>query len=305
MAGGCTSDLLPGELVLPGEVAATTFRGPPGSALGASVALDATSLLAGAPGLGQAWLLEAGDVSQGQDELGRWVWWAGGEPFAARASTGVFAVGAEQAELRWETPGAVVFAAGDMDAGFRVVAATASAVQLWDADGVLQARLALPGVQQLAVGLERLLLMGCDGGSCEAYAWDPQSDILETLGAAGDGGAVVEVDGLAWWGDPQLERPTGAGMVCSEEGRCLEGLEGDHLGRRLCATHAAGVFNTWITPARLRLVPLGEGPILAIDRAAPSRPPALHSRDGRLAVGLPSDGLAGWGEGRVLLVGLD
>ncbi len=301
----CASDLLPGELVVPGELAAVSFRGADGAALGASVALDDGALLAGAPGLGQAWQLGPSSVSQGWGDLGRWVWWTAGEPFAAQASVGVFAVGGLAAEQRWETPGAVVFAAGEMADGPRVAAATNSAVQLWDSHGALQARLQLPGVQQLAVGFERLLLLACDGELCEVSAWDPGDGRVEYLAQAGPGGALVEVDGVAWWGDPQLDQPTATGVVCSEEGRCIEGLEGDHLGRRLCATHAAGVYNTWLTPARLRLVPLEEGTVLAIDRAAPSRPPALHSHGGQLAVGLPSDGLNSWGDGRVLLVELD
>ncbi len=303
--GGCAADLLPGELVVPGELPSTSYRGPAGASLGASVALDGGELLAGAPGLGQVWMPAAGQVSSGPGELGRWVWWAEGQAFAARASDGVYAVDAAVAERLWETPGARVFAAGETVGGFRVAAATDQGVQLWDGDGVAMARLELAGVQQLAVGRERLLVGACEGLSCQVLSWEPAGGQPILLGEAGPGGGLVEIEGVAWWGDPQLETPTGAGRVCSEDGRCIDGLEGDHLGRRLCSSHAAGVFNTWIVPARLRIVPIEGGSVIAVDRAAPSRPPALHCQDGLMAVGLPTDGLHGWGEGRVLVVELE
>jgi len=290
---------------VPGELESSSYRGVQGAALGAAVALDGEALLAGAPGLGQVWRLDTGAVVQGNDELGRWVWWNQGRPFAAQPLTGVFDIGGEEAELLWETPGANVFAVGWMADVFRVATATAEGVQLWDEAGAILARLDQAGVQQLAIGHDRVLLIRCVEAGCEATAWRPEGEALEVLGSAGDGGAVIEVEGVAWWGDPQLERATGAGRVCAEDGRCIEGIEGDHLGRRLSSTHAAGVFNTWALPARLRLAPLDGGPVLAIDRAPPSRPPALHSQGGSLAVGLPSDGVSGWGEGRVLVVALD
>ncbi len=303
--GGCGADLLPDELVVPGELATSSYRGGQGASLGAGVALADGRLLAGAPGLGQAWQPQSGLTSQGPVGLGRWVWWEGDTPMAAIAGDGVYAVGTEQAELRWSTPGAMVFAHGLMHDGPRVVVATARGVQLWDDRGEQLGKLGLEGVQRVAVGLERVLLIACDGGACEALSWHPEDGGVVVLGPAGDGGAVAERQGVAWWGDPQLDEATAPGWVCSEEGDCVEGLEGDHLGRALSASHAAGVFNTWLVPARLRVVPLGEGPVLAVDRAAPSRPPVLHSQGGLLAIGLPSDGVHEQGEGRVLVVDLE
>jgi len=301
---GCAADLLPGELVIPGERAALEYRGEAGETLGAAVALLDDAVLAGAPGVGEARRLDTGERCLGQAQLGRWVWWQDGAGMAAHAPAGVFAVDGAEAELRWETPGALSFAAGSTDQGFVVAAATATSVELWDGDGVPLASLAHAGVTRLFVGSERVLMLACDG-DCQAWAWDLGSAEAVSLGDAGAGGDIVEVGGVAWWGDPELERDLGAGRVCAEDGRCLEGLEGDHLGRRLSTTHAAGVYNTWIVPARLRLVPLDGGTVLAIDRAPASRAPALHSQGGRLAVGLPQDGLNSWGEGRVLVVELD
>ncbi len=294
-------DLLPGELVIPGELAVESYRGAPGDSLGAGVALGNGRLLAGAPGAGEVRLLGEGAVSAGAEGLGRWVWWHGDAPVAARADDGVYSVDADEAQALWRTPGAVSFAAGWMDDGFRVAAASGRGVALWDGEGLAVGSVTIEGVQRVAVGEERVLMLSCDVG-CRALAWVPGTDELTVLGDAGDGGAVIEVDGLAWWGDPQLERDDGPGEVCAEDGRCLQGLAGDHLGRSLCAGYAAGVFNTWLVPARLRLVPLEGGAVLAVDSASPSRPPSLHREGDLLVLGLPTDGVHERGEGRVLLL---
>ncbi len=304
LASGCAADLLPGELVVPGELGATSWRGEPGSSLGAAVALGDSALLAGAPTASQVVELVGGRRIEGVPQLGRWVWWHDGAAFAARED-GVYSVDGDTAELHFLTPGAVTFTSGELHGSFVVATATDDGVQVWDDGGSLLARLTHPGVQQLAIGQERVLLLICADEVCEASSWDTQTDQREVLGSAGRGGAIIEVEGVAWWGDPQLDLPTAPGVVHSERGDLLEGLEGDHLGRRLCATHAAGIFNTWIVPARLRLVPLVDGPVLAIDRGEPTRPPALHSDGRRLAIGLPRDGVHEWGEGRVLLLELD
>ena len=186
-----------------------------------------------------------------------------------------------------------------------VVAADAQGLLLWDAGGALLYSSTLAGVRRVAVGQERILALRCADGACAALAWYPAVDQWTELGEAGEGGALVEADGVAWWGDPQLEDAKGTGSVCSEEGTCLQGLEGDHLGRELCRTHAAGVFNKWIVPARMRIVPLAGGPTLAVERAAPSRPPALDSDGSSLAIGISSYGLHERNQGRVLLADLE
>ncbi len=300
--GGCAADLVPGELIVPGELPTESYRGEVGSSLGAALALDGATLLAGAPGAGQVWLLDEGEPSQGPIGLGRWVWWYQGSAYGARGTEGVFAVDHAEATLLWETPGAYSFAAGETADGFRVATTTGQAVQLWDGEGTLRAHLVLAGVQRMAVGWQRVLLQVCEAGACEAVAWNPSTASVDTLAETGDGGAVAEVDGVAWWSDPQLEDPEARGLVSSEAGDSLEGLEGDHLGRSFCNGHVAGVFNTWIVPARLRLVPLHGGSVVSIDRATPSRAPALACDGERLAVGLPTNGLHELGEGSVLVV---
>lgn len=301
---GCSSDLLPGELVVPGELAAVSYEGSPGSALGASVALGEQDLLAGATGSGSALLLQSGAESFGPAGLGAWTWWRDELPFAAVADGGVYRVDGEQAALVFETPGATSFAAGWAADGFRVVSSSSRGVQIFGAEGERLGSLDLSGVQRVALGQERVLALRCDAAGCGAYAWYPADGELELLGQAGDGGGLVEAEGVAWWGDPELDEESGAGRVCSELGDCIEGLLGDHMGRSLCESHAAGVFNTWLQPARIRIVPLQGGSVLAVDRSAPTRPPALHQRDGLLAIGLPGYGTTQRNQGRVLSVEL-
>lgn len=290
--------------MIPGELPTASYRGEPGDALGAGVSLDEGRVLVGAPGAGAVLVLDHGTAGQGPVGLGRWVWWLDGAPVAARAEDGVYRLDADPAVRVVDAPGALVYAAGEMDEGPRIAAASASDVSVWDGDGQRIASLALTGVQRLAIGARRLLMVRCEDGACDALAWEPGADQPETLGEAGDGGAVMERDGVAWWGDPELEQDAAAGRVCDEDGRCLDGIEGDHLGRSLCDGFAAGVYNTWTVPARLRLVSLDEGPTLAVDRAPASRPPALHRDGDSLAIGLPMDGLHERGEGRVLVVAL-
>jgi hypothetical protein len=302
--GACTEDLLPGELVVPGEVAAEVFYGDEDAALGSGVAVDEGRLLGGAPGLGEVHFLGEGGASAGDPGLGGWVWWLDGVAYAGRAGAGIYALDAGEATLLVSTPGARTYALGETSRGPRAASVTEAGVQLWTLDGALVERLVVPGVQRVALGWDRLLLVACEGEACEALAWYPDTAELAVLGGAGDGGAVVEVDGVAWWGDPELGRQGAAGRVCAEDGRCIDGLEGDHLGRSLCASHAAGVFNTWIVPARLRLVPLEGGAVLAVDQGTSARAPALHCDGSWLAIGMPHDGLHQRGQGRVLLAEL-
>lgn len=299
---GCAADLLPGELVVPGELPSSQHLGSSDSALGASVAVEGGKLLAGAPGSGQVRRLDGEATSQGAEGLGRWVWWTQGVAHAAASSDGVYRVDGVEASFLWEAPGAISYAAGETSQGERVAATTGLGVQLWDGEGQLLSRLELGGVERLAMGWERLLLQVCQGDACEVLAWSFVTSDTTLLGPSGRGGGLVEVGGVAWWGDPQLEDEQGRGVVRSEDGDELEGIEGDHLGRSLCPGYAAGVFNTIAVPARLRLVPLAGGSVISVDQAPPGRAPTLACGDDLLMVGLPKDGLHQWGEGRVLVV---
>ncbi|MFH1463838.1 MAG: hypothetical protein ABIO70_05600 [Pseudomonadota bacterium] len=299
---GCAPDLLPGELVVPGELPAEFYRGAPGAGLGAAVALDDGRLLAGAPGSGEAWVLPGDAGSVGPRGLGGAVWWSDGVPWAARVTEAVYRVDGPAAERVWLVPGARILAAGALAGEGRVVGSDGTRVWIWDQAGELQDEIVQPGVQRLAVGAARVLILACAGGACQVLAWPAGSVEVEVLGEAGDGGALVEYDGVAWWGLPALDDPSAPGEVCAEGGTCIAGIAGDHLGRSLCAGYAAGVGNTVAVPSRLRLVPLDGGTVLALDRAAPGRPAALDCDPDRIAVGLATTGLHEPGEGVVMVI---
>jgi hypothetical protein len=96
---------------------------------------------------------------------------------------------------------------------------------------------------------------------------------------------VGEWDGVAWAGDPEEEIPDGGGSVCAEDGRCVHGLVGDHLGAAIGGGFAAGAFNKWVVPARGRVVPLGAGTTYAIERGGENQPLAVAGDGDTLVVG--------------------
>lgn len=299
--GGCALDLLPGESVVPGEVPARTWSGGPGDRLGASLAFHEERLLVGAPGSGAAWILPAADVSWGPEGLGAWVWWWDGVPHGARQGDGVYRLDVPEAVLRFSAPEAVSFAGGSQGGRPVVALATPAGVELRDPDGNLLAHAEVAGLERVALGEGRLLLLACSADGCTAAAWWPEVDgTLEVLGEAGAGGAIGEVDGIAWWGAP--DHAGDRGRVCAEDGRCVEGEPGDRLGRALCETHTAGVLNSQSPPSRARVVPLAGGEVLAVDRGREGRPVVLGSGSGGLAIGIPDHGVTAAGDGRVLWV---
>jgi hypothetical protein len=299
---GCAADLLPGELVVPGEVPAVAFHGSAGTNLGAAVALDGEHLLAGAPGGGDVWRLDEGATSGGPRGLGRAVWWAEGVPWAARLSDAVYRVDGVEAEESWTIQDMRFVAAGVLGGEVRVASSRGTWISLWDMEGRLLDSVACSGVQRLAIGAERVLVLICTDEDCQAWAWPVGTQDLEPLGLAGRGGAIVEHDGQAWWGLPALDDADAAGEVCAEDGTCIAGIAGDHLGRYLCAGYAAGLPNFVTVPGRLRLVPLDGGPVLALDRALPDYALSLDCNGERIAVGMPAAGLHTPGEGEVLLI---
>lgn len=157
---------------------------------------------------------------------------------------------------------------------------------------------AVRGVTALAVGEARVLAVVCDGG-CTVWAWDEAGRALELNLPAGAGGAVAEADGVAWAGAPEDELPAGAGRVCNEFGECVQGQEGDHLGRAFGGGYTAGTFNKWVVPARLRVVSLSGGHVFAMETGIENQPVALGAGP---IIGAPFHPVGGLPAGVVLRV---
>ncbi|HJN73328.1 MAG TPA: hypothetical protein QGF58_05275 [Myxococcota bacterium] len=121
----------------------------------------------------------------------------------------------------------------------------------------------------------------------------------DAVGEAGEGGQVVHWAEGIWWSDPQVGLDGGAGLVRGSSEHA--GRPGDHLGRAIGGGYAAGTYNIDEAPGRLRLVPLGEGPVLALDRSSIGRPIVLAGDRETLAIGLPH----GPDLGRVHLISRD
>lgn len=172
-------------------------------------------------------------------------------------------------------PGARAWAAGD--AGIVVgTESTLSLVGAWAAE--------VPGLGAVGIGAGRVLAVVCEE-RCVARGWGLDGRELGDLAAAGAGGAVGEWEGIAWAGDPDESTPDAPGAVCAEDGRCVEGLAGDHLGSALGGGYAAGAFNKWAVPARGRVVPLGDGPTYALERGGENQPIVVAGDGQDLVVG--------------------
>lgn len=279
---GCVADLLPDERVVGVDVPAEVTYGAPGSRLGAAVAWgDGWAALA--PGA-DTWF--AGGVDQHEAlafvgaDAGGWV--VATADGGWRAADGA---GTVPGARRWATgPGGLWAATGEA---------------LVDARS--GTRVPVTGVGALAVGEERVLAVVCDEG-CAARAWTLDGVDLGPVAPAGEGGAVAEWGGVAWAGDPEEALADGAGRACAEDGRCVAGLPGDHLGAALGGGHAAGRFNKWTVPARTRLVPLDGGPTLAVEEGAENQPLALAGDAGTVLLGDPYHPSGGQPSGAVLRI---
>jgi len=273
--GGCAADLLPGEWAVPGEVPARVWTGEPESAFGTAIAVQGERVLVASPGQPLSEILGEGAV----DRPAVAVWFDGERGLAGLLDLGVVEV--PGGSLVASIPGARVYAGEE---GFWV-AATPEVVLASDGRSW-----SLPDTRALAVGGGRILAMAC-AGECAAYdLGEPGAAEGEAaaLGRSAEGGQVALWEGEAWWSDPELALDDGAGVVWSESGAEVRGLAGDHLGRAIGGGYAVGALNPKQVPARARVLPLGGGDALALDRSAETRPLALAGDDGTLLIGVPA-----------------
>lgn len=274
LAGGCLADLLPGETVVGVEVAAETWDGQADDRFGAVVAGSGASWAATAPGRG-AWARDGGWFEEDVVFVG----FLDGELARATADgswTWGERAGRVEGARRWALGGAGLWAAS--------------------ADSLVRAedgfRVEAPGVGALAVGSQRVLAARCAPG-CVAEAWTSAGEPLGAWAEVGEEGAVGEWGGVAWAGDPEAAVDDGAGRVCAEDGRCLAGATGDHLGGAFGGGFAVGRFNRWVVPARTRLVPLEGGEVYALETGAEDQPVALGGDGSAVVVGQPSHEVGG------------
>jgi hypothetical protein len=281
--GGCTASLLPGERVLGVDLPVEVSPGSPGDLLGAAVAGYGDDWLAAAPGADATW--RTGVREPGSSA---WVGWWGDAAVRVDLAGGVFVEDA----LQFEVTGAVAWAAGPHG----VLVATGAGIE------VLDTALSIPvrGVQSVAWGADRILAVVCQE-VCEGRAWARDGAALGPFAPAGHGGAVAEWEGTAWAGAPAWDRDEGEGEACSEDGRCVRGLPGDHLGAAIGGGYVTGTFNRWIVPPRARIVSLGGGETLVLETGAEGQPLSLGG-GAPLLIGAPYMPARGAPAGAVLVV---
>ena len=253
------------------DIAATFSYGSENARYGASVAWSEEGLLVGAPGERVARL--DGEVLEGPYE---WVGWSDGRLIQADGT--YFWV---DRALAYTLDGAIAWGAGP--AG--LYAATHEGLVRLDDPWVVGQR----GIQSIYAGENRVLAVICDPPqSCGAFAFTPEGKALGEIGEAGAEGAILEVDGVAWAGAPDWDHGEAPGRVCSENGNCIQGLPGDHLGRSLAPGFAVGMFNREAMPPRLRVVPFVEGnPVYVLEEGSEYQEVAVSAGPGVLVVGSP------------------
>lgn len=291
---GCTHPLLVGELVVPGDLPVEAWWGADGAALGTDVAVRADGEVAAlAPGEGAVWVGRPGEEALRVDrsELSAAAVWfdAKGRVVVGSPREGVTVWTGDAWEAIGRVDEALVYRGGP----FGWAAATPEGVVHSDGRSW-----AVAGVRTLALDERRVVALAC-GVTCEA--WDLGLDAAR-VGPAGDGGDVALEDGVAWWGDPELTDAVGAGRAVSETGEQVEGLPGDHLGRRLGGGWVSGSLNEHTVPRRLRLLPLAGGEALAVDRLVAGTPAAMAVGPDGLVVGLAAWPGAAGRAGAVLVV---
>ena len=260
------------------EVPATRIDGTADSGLGAAVAARDGRYLAGLPGADAVWELDGSGVivdawsgsgfgvRVGLDDAGPWTFVAG---------EGVWRLAADgEGELVREDP---------------------LATSMAPCPGGDWARVEGPA-DRVICGEFGVLERTCTDVDCVV------THDGEVVGEGQVGGALwLDADGPCW-GLPELDdRPSPGGWACGD-GRSGRGVEGDHLGLALIATHSAGMFDKWSVPARARIVPRDGGAVWVIDDAAWGAPVALAADERHVMVGISETGGAVLGDGRVYLV---
>lgn len=290
LALGCTDDLLPGESILGVDRSVEVVYGGELSALGSSVAWSGTSWAAAAPGSGEVWV--DGEVTPTGDAppaSAAFVGWMG--EALVRAGPGGGALDGE----------VLVGLEGDL------FAASSGGIFVGDGDYLSvyseEPRAVLPGLQALAAEGDDALALGCEA-DCE-YVWWTSEGVLGVplaAGIAGPGGVIAVDHSNFCFGNPQLDDPDGAGTVTCTDGRSIEGEPGDHLGSAIGGGYAAGTFNKWAVPPRVRIVPLDGGEILVLEEGAENQPITLAGDDSTLIIGAPFHPHGGAPSGAVFIV---
>ncbi len=273
---GCTAPLID-EPVLGHDVAVTWHEGAPGDLLGSSVAWEDGRLIASAPGPCEVEVVEEAAVGGAAERRAgpcSWVGWWEGQ--AVQAGAMEMSVDREP----FKAPrGMVAWAAGE--SGLYV--ATGERLIRLDAPWSVAVR----GVRSLAAGTGRVLAVVCEDHRCEGRAWTAEGADLGVIVEAGERGSIAEWEGVAWAGAPDWWTPGARGRVCSEEGSCFEGEEGDHLGRAIGGGYTAGMFNKYLAVPRLRVVPLAGGTVWAMEEGAEQELVTLAGDGDALVVGAP------------------
>lgn len=293
LASACSSDLVPGESILGVDRPVDVVYGGEQSELGSSVAWNGSSWAAAAPGAGEVWVDgEATATGDAPPASAAFVGWMG-ESLVRAGPGGVVLEGEWLAGM-----GGTVFATSELG------------VFAWEAGELATSGglvVAVAAVQALGADDEHVVALACDG-ACQPTGWLVGAQFYtmggweDLLIAGGSGGAIAFDQGAVCVGDPQLDDPDGAGSVTCDDGRFIQGEPGDHLGSAIGGGYAAGTFNKWVVPPRVRVAPLDGGEVFVLEEGAENQPIALAGDESTLIIGAPFHPHAGMPSGAVFTV---
>ncbi len=275
---GCTDDLLPGELVIPGELRATITSSTDILGFGSDVAVD-----------------EHGDQVVAAAVDSGWAGWPGGDHVLIPNATSMNV---------WFDSGRATLGAGDFG-----VLDIESGELLHEIEGVRTIRgydggwiAALPDRVIHSNGVEWLLsdprvvdasetlrvAISCEIGECSAFQLLDEGTVV-LLGEAGDGGDIW-IDGeTIWWGSPSLNIDGDPGRVNNSIGEEVTGLEGDHIGRSIGGGYTTGGLNWHLSPRRVIVHSLDGGQSVTLDGMSGPGSIALGGSETLLVLGV-----SGW-----------
>jgi|GEM_PF-2109442 len=275
---GCSGDLLPGEVVVPGELAAEVTSPEGLLSFGADVAVsgDGERIVATAPDIGWAgWPGE--DEIQIPSATSINVWFDSERAIAGVGGFGIIDI--NSGELLREINEARSIRGFD---GGWLAAHTDKVIHSDGREWII------PDPRTVAVSSSKSAVISCDEGECHAFELISDGEV-SFLGEAGDGGDIWIDEEVIWWGAPDLSVEGGSGSAHSSDGQTIYGVVGGHLGRSIGGGYVAGGVNWDEAPRRVQVVPLGGGTVISLDGLAGPGTVSIDSSQDLMVLGL-----SGW-----------
>ena len=261
---GCMESDWQRERVLGEDLAGSYIAGRPDSGFGSALSLNESGLIVGS---------EIDGMVEGYDFSGDSQWCFQMEPGVG------FELGwSESGPWAWQRGGAIHF-----------FDTTGNVIDVRPVDAVESLDVCPDG--RHLVGYGRGSTARCsDAGELWTECVDDSCTVFrdgQNIAESSPGSAVDWMDDVACWGNATLAAPDAGGEVRCEDGRFVQGMEGEHLASSMAGNRVAGQFSKWLIPARGRVISVAGGEVWSVDRAAERSRIVLSYNLGRWAIGIP------------------